>query len=87
MSREWVDACSRFFFVCCVSSLYPVFRNCVLLFPLGFWGLVLTCFLMGTSFVLYSIHFISFIIVCHLALFRAHPRLVTSGSAFVSCVI
>ena len=41
--REWVDACCRFFFACCFSSLYHIFCNCVFWFRCCSWG-EFTCF-------------------------------------------
>ena len=62
-----------------VSSSFVVLHHhiscfvTVLLFRLGFLGLVLTCFRMDLLFVLYSLRLIAFLIVCHFFCFRALP--------------
>ena len=79
MSREWLDACCGFFLACC-------FHNCIVSFVIVCYGFVVVAgvwslhvFLTSPFLVLYSMHLIPLIIVCHLVFLVLHPRPVTSG--------
>ena len=71
-----------------VSSSRFVFHHCIISFVIVGFGFVvglgvrIHVFLTGPLFVVYSMHVIPLIIVCHPVCFRASPsiRLILSGS-------